>query len=79
MHRPAKARADAARDALAALPAPEVELPPAAEIAERWDDLSLAQQRAVLDRLIERIVVVPARPGSRGFDPTRIRTPKWRA
>lgn len=42
-----------------------------AGLRERWSGMVLDQRRAVLDALLERIVVRPARPG-RVFDPSRV-------
>jgi DNA invertase Pin-like site-specific DNA recombinase len=57
---PAKARAEAARSALAALPDPDVELPPADQIAKRWEAMPLRQRRALLERFLEVVEVLPA-------------------
>ena len=66
--------------ALAALPDPDVELPPAQVVRDSWEELALRQKRAVLERYLEKVVVLPAaRPGrpkrgvSRGR--THCRTP----
>jgi DNA invertase Pin-like site-specific DNA recombinase len=60
LHDPAKARAEAARAALAALPDPDVELPPADQVRERWEEMPLRQKRAVLERFLEAVEVLPA-------------------
>jgi site-specific DNA recombinase len=59
-HDPAKARADAARARLAALPEADIELPTVELVRSGWDDLPLAQRRAFLERFVERVVVLPA-------------------
>jgi DNA invertase Pin-like site-specific DNA recombinase len=84
MHRPAKARADGAKAALAALDDPDVDLPPAEEARQRWEGLSLRQRRAFLDRYLQAVEVSPA--GVRGRRPdltskervTGRLTPVWR-
>lgn len=48
-----------------------------AAIRERWAEASLDWRRAVLDALIERIVLAPAEVGRNTFDPSLIR-PIWR-
>jgi DNA invertase Pin-like site-specific DNA recombinase len=57
---PAKARAEAGRAALAAMPDPNVVLPPADQVADRWENMPLRQQRALLERFIEVVTVLPA-------------------
>jgi DNA invertase Pin-like site-specific DNA recombinase len=57
---PANARAEAARSALVALPDFDVELPPADQIAERWKEMPLRQRRALLERFVEVVEVMPA-------------------
>ena len=54
-------------------------LPSAADVLHRWDSLTLRQQRAVVERLVESITVAPAGRGHRGFDPARLGVPVWRA
>ena len=49
-----------------------------AAMASRWPSLSFDQQRAVIGRLVERIVVAPAVKGRNRFDPNRV-TIVWRA
>jgi site-specific DNA recombinase len=57
---PAKANADAARAALAALPDPDVELPPLDQLRERWGEMPLKQRRAFLDRCVGYVEIKPA-------------------
>jgi DNA invertase Pin-like site-specific DNA recombinase len=55
-------------------------LPSADDVADRWDTLTLHQQRAVVERLIGRIVIAPARGGRRlGLDVARVGKPQWLA
>lgn len=42
------------------------------DIGERWTDLDLLQRRAVLDAVVDRVVVGPAVRGRNKFDATRI-------
>lgn len=62
---PAKARADRARAALAALPDPDVELPPADQIRSRWEDdqMPLRQKQALLALFLEKVELLPGKPG----------------
>jgi DNA invertase Pin-like site-specific DNA recombinase len=80
MHRPAQAAFKAAQARLDALTATDTVLPSLADVQERWDDLPLAQQRAVMARLIGRIVIGPGKSRGRwavGLDDTRIGEPDW--
>jgi hypothetical protein len=43
-----------------------------------WDTLELSQQRAVLDRVLDAVVVGPAVRGRNRFDPDRVGL-RWRA
>ena len=65
MHRPAKARADAAHARLAALSDPDVDLPPADKIRQRWEGMSLRQRRALLDRFLLAVEIGPMVSGGR--------------
>jgi hypothetical protein len=83
---PAKQRADRARAALAALPDPDVDLPPADQVRERWESgkLTLRQQRTLLQRYIESVQVKPAERRGRSKLTTEERIAervdvKWRA
>ena len=58
MHGAAKTAYDAAEARLATM-ATDLELPSVDDVTDRWETLTLAQQRAVVERLIERIVVAP--------------------
>ena len=49
-----------------------------AELAGQWDTRPLEWQRAVIDALIDHIVIQPAVKGSRTFDPALVQ-PVWRA
>lgn len=77
MHGAAKAAYNAG-DAHLTTTATELALPSVEDVIERWDDLTLAQQRAVVERLIERIVVAGGVLGHPGFNPARLSTPVWR-
>lgn len=77
MRTPAKAAYDAAVARLAAVSS-DLELPTAADVIERWDTLTLAQQRGVVERLIERIDVAPGNRGTPGFASERLGTPIWK-
>lgn len=47
------------------------------EMRDSWgDDAELAEQRAFLRRYIATVVIVRARPGTKGFDPGRVKI-KW--
>jgi DNA invertase Pin-like site-specific DNA recombinase len=78
MHGAAKAEYDTADARLAAV-ATDVALPSADDVIERWETLTLAAQRAVVERLIERIDVAPGNLGHPGFNPARLSRPTWRA
>lgn len=78
MYRPARQRHDRAEAALAGLAAGEVDLPAVDDVLDGWEDLTLRQRRAVVDRLVESIVVEPARGGGVGFNAGRLGTPQWR-
>jgi hypothetical protein len=57
-----------------------VALPSVEDVTERWETLTLAAQRAVVERLIEKVVVAPgASGGYTGFNPARLGKPVWRA
>jgi DNA invertase Pin-like site-specific DNA recombinase len=45
---------------------------PASQLAKAWTDLPIAQQRAALTAVIDRIVVHPAGRRARAFDPRRL-------
>ena len=65
----------------AAQAAPDVPLDLLAEVAgeqagEKFDNLQVAQQRALLEYLIEKVVLLPAKRGP-GFDPATVRI-VWR-
>lgn len=78
MRSPAKADYDAAQARLATTTS-DVDLPSMDDVIDRWDTLTLVQQRAVIDRLIERIDVAPSQRGHPGFDEQRLSAPIWRA
>lgn len=48
-----------------------------AVLAKRWPSLSMDERRAVIEAVIDEVVVKPARPGLNKFDPSRI-DPHWR-
>jgi hypothetical protein len=76
---PAKADYDAAVAHLEAMTQSELDLPSGDDVIHRWDELTLARQRGVVERLIERIDVAPGNLGHPGFNPARIGRPVWRA
>jgi DNA invertase Pin-like site-specific DNA recombinase len=76
MHAPAQAAHDAAQSKLSARTTTTT-LPSLDDVVKRWDSLSLQQQRAVVERLIRRIVVAPDAPGLHGLD--RVGVPEWLA
>lgn len=61
---------------LAALPAPVAALDPGA-IRAGWDSMTLDERRALIRRFIDHLVVYPAAPGTRRFDPSRVKI-AWR-
>lgn len=77
MHNPARAALEHAEARLSALATDDLTLPSAEDVAQRWDQLTLRQQRAVIERLISRIVVAPGRGKLRGLD--RVGAPEWLA
>jgi DNA invertase Pin-like site-specific DNA recombinase len=83
MRNPAKAALDVAQARLDSLTS-DIALPSVEDVQERWDALTLTQQRAVLERLIGSITVSPAKQGgyrpqgSRGgLDESRLGEPVW--
>lgn len=78
MHGPAKADYDTAVAHLETMTS-ELDLPSADDVIERWETLTLARQRAVVERLIERIDVAPGYRGRAGFARERLGLPVWRA
>lgn len=84
MHRPAKARADGARSRLASLSDPDVDLPPADQIRDRWELMPLRQRRALLERFLVSVEVGPRisgghRPGTVADRVAERLTLRWRA
>jgi DNA invertase Pin-like site-specific DNA recombinase len=73
----AKAEHDLAERHLGSM-ASDTALPSAEEVGEGWEQLTLRQKRAVIERLIGRITVYPAK-GFTGFDPRRLSEPEWSA
>ncbi|MCO4263775.1 recombinase family protein [Pseudarthrobacter sp. MDT3-26] len=68
--------------AKAALPVPVVRAPSLSTgemVRDAWDDMSVSAQRAVLDSVFVRVVVLPRRQvtGLKAFDPDRL-APEWR-
>ena len=57
-------------------PAGNDDLDPAAVVAG-WDHMDLAERRQVIDRYVDRVVVGPATPGIKYFDPGRVEV-EWR-
>ena len=56
---------------LAALPAPGVEVDPA-EVRGAWENMTLDERRELIDMYVEKVVIGPAKPGTRRFDPERV-------
>lgn len=48
-----------------------------AAVAAAWVHMDLAERRQVIDRCIDRVVIGPATPGIKYFDPARV-TVEWR-
>jgi site-specific DNA recombinase len=57
---PLRARAAKARDGLAALPDPDIDLPPFDQIKARWADMPLRQRRAFIERVVRAVEIGPA-------------------
>jgi hypothetical protein len=73
---PLRARAAKARGGLAALPDPDIDLPPFDQIKARWDEMPLRQRRAFIERVVRHVGIGPAlRKGyaKRGEEDKRIR------
>jgi hypothetical protein len=77
-HATAKATYDAAEMRLTSMTS-DLVLPSSDDVIDRWHTLTLTQQRAVVERLIDRIVIEPRYHGSAGLNRERIGTPKWLA
>jgi DNA invertase Pin-like site-specific DNA recombinase len=78
MHNAAKAAYEAADGHLASMVS-DTTLPSVDDVINRWETLTLRQQRAVVERLIERIDVMPGSTGRPGFNADRLGVPIWRA
>jgi DNA invertase Pin-like site-specific DNA recombinase len=78
MHAPAKRDFELAEARLKAMTS-DLMLPTAEEVRGSWKNLTLKQQRAVVERLIGRIVVAPGSAGRAGFNAHRVGTPEWLA
>ena len=50
---------------------------PSATLRECWDALDLSRQHAIIEAIIDRLTIAPARPGYNRFDENRV-TPTWR-
>jgi site-specific DNA recombinase len=48
-----------------------------AELRRRWSDLTLSRQKAIVDAVLDHVVVGPALKGRNQFDPNRFK-PTWR-
>jgi DNA invertase Pin-like site-specific DNA recombinase len=77
MHGAAKRDFDQAEAKLSAMTSDET-LPSVVQVQEGWERLTLKQQRAVVDRLVERIVIAPGNGGVSGLDASRVGKPEWR-
>ncbi|MBX3313838.1 MAG: recombinase family protein [Actinobacteria bacterium] len=63
--------------ALADLPVPvDFGIAPS-ELGTAWVNMNLDERRAIIGRFLESVVVLPAQPGTRWFDPGRVQE-KWR-
>jgi site-specific DNA recombinase len=78
MHGPAKRDHDHAEAQLAAMSSDTV-LPSVDDVLHRWDGLTLKQQRSVVERLVDRIVIAPGSSGRAGLNTDRIGKPVWLA
>lgn len=78
MRAPAKAAFDLAEARLNSITT-DVTLPSVEDVRDHWDQLTLHQQRAVVERLIARIVVAPGYTGPPGFNAARVGAPEWKA
>jgi len=47
------------------------------ELRERWAELNLERQSAIVSALLDHAVIGPGTPGARGLDPSRV-SPVWR-
>lgn len=56
---------------LAALPAPLVNVD-ISQVRDAWPVMTLGERREIVAMFIDRVVVKPARPGARAFDPDRV-------
>lgn len=50
----------------------------ASELRARWPELSLTKQTQIVEAVLDRVIVGPARRGFNRFDHSRL-TPVWRA
>jgi DNA invertase Pin-like site-specific DNA recombinase len=66
----------ALRDEIAAVPPPAVDVDIEAA-RSAWDDMTLDEQREFVRLFVQRVTIMPAKPGTRGFDPERVRI-AWR-
>jgi DNA invertase Pin-like site-specific DNA recombinase len=61
---------------LAAVPRPQVDVDPVA-IRAGWGLMTLDEKRSLIELFIDGVIVAPAKPGARRFDPNRV-TIAWR-
>jgi DNA invertase Pin-like site-specific DNA recombinase len=76
-----EARLDSARRQLAKLTrsnALSEHIGQADSLRQRWESLDLTRQHAIIEAILERVTIAPARPGYNRFDENRA-TPTWRA
>ena len=59
------------RTALAELPPPTVDLD-IGQVREAWPDMTLDEKREIVGMFIHHVLVEPAKPGTRAFDPGRV-------
>jgi site-specific DNA recombinase len=62
--------------ALVSVPPPAVNVDPGI-IREGWQAMTLDERRQIVNMFIEQVVINPAKPGTRRFDPSRV-TIEWR-
>ena len=76
-----EARLDTARKQLAKLTRTNAlteHVGQADSLRQRWESLDLSRQHAIIEAILDRVTIAPARPGYNRFDENRA-TPTWRA
>jgi DNA invertase Pin-like site-specific DNA recombinase len=77
MHGPAKAAHEHAKTRLESM-ATDTTMPSADDVLNRWDGLTLKQQRAVVEHLIDSIEIAPVGHGIGSFNAARVGVPRWK-